>query len=253
MNKNDLIKYCKAEEENAYIHGWDFSHIHHRYNQESLPWDYKSIVLKYLNPTMKLLDTDTGGGEFLLSLNHPAENTGATEGYAPNVLLCKERLVPLGINFKEAADCSNLPFEDGQFDIVINRHGNFDADEIHRILKKDGLFITQQVGEDNDRELVELMLPGTPKAFHGLNLKNQSEILKKAGFSIIEGKETFVPIRFYDIGALVWFARIIQWEFPDFSVDRCIDELFKAQQILDENGCVSGRAHRYLITAKKVI
>ena len=29
---------------------------------------------------MKLLDYDTGGGEFLLTLTHPFENTSATEG-----------------------------------------------------------------------------------------------------------------------------------------------------------------------------
>ena len=42
---------------------------------------------------------DTGGGEFLLSLHHPFQNTSATEGYPPNVQLCKETLLPLGIDF----------------------------------------------------------------------------------------------------------------------------------------------------------
>ena len=36
---------------------------------------------------MRLLDMDTGGGEFLLSLGHPFERTAATEGYPPNVEL----------------------------------------------------------------------------------------------------------------------------------------------------------------------
>ena len=31
MNANELIKRWKAEEEIAYIHGWDFSHIDGRY------------------------------------------------------------------------------------------------------------------------------------------------------------------------------------------------------------------------------
>ena len=45
---------------------------------------------------MKLLDFDTGGGEFLLSLGHPCENTAATEGYPPNVELCRETILPFG-------------------------------------------------------------------------------------------------------------------------------------------------------------
>ena len=44
---------------------------------------------RYLSPESRLLDIDTGGGEFLLSLNHPPENTSATEGYPPNVSLCQ--------------------------------------------------------------------------------------------------------------------------------------------------------------------
>ena len=38
--------------------------------------------------------------------------------------------------------------------------------------------------------------------------------------------ETFKSIKFFDVGAFVWFARIIMWEFPSFSVDFCFDALF---------------------------
>lgn len=77
------------EEKAAHIHGWDFSHIHGRYEEENdLPWDYEQIIHNYLTPNMKLLDLDTGGAEFLLSLNHPSENPAATEAYPPNVALC---------------------------------------------------------------------------------------------------------------------------------------------------------------------
>ena len=83
----------KAEEAVAHIHGWDFSHIEGRYDEErDLPWDYDAIVRSYVQPEKKLMDYDTGGGEYLLSLGHPPENTAATEGYPPNVALCRERL-----------------------------------------------------------------------------------------------------------------------------------------------------------------
>ena len=86
----ELRKDWEAEEKIAHIHGWDFSHIHDRYEEEEdLPWDYKQIIDENRIDSMKLLDFDTGGGEFLLSLGHPYSNTAATEGYAPNVELCK--------------------------------------------------------------------------------------------------------------------------------------------------------------------
>lgn len=252
MNPEELRGAWKREEEQAHIHGWDFSHIAGRYDEEDdLPWDYREIVRARLRDEMELLDIDTGGGEFLRSFNHPCGHTAATEGYPPNVKLCAEELLPLGIDFREMSDHSRVPFADERFDMVVNRHGNFHLPEIRRVLKAGGLWITQQVGEDNDRELVELLLPGTPKPFHGLNLADQRAMCEREGFEILRAEECFRPIRFYDVGALVWFARIIEWEFPNFSVDACFDRLCAAQRILDEHGAIEGRIHRYLIVARK--
>lgn len=174
MNESKWIDAWKQEESVAHIHGWDFSHIAGRYTEETdLPWDYQRIVLNSLRPEMKLLDVDTGGGEFLLSLHHPYENTSAAEAYPPNVALCRETLLPLGIDFRAA------------------------------------------------------------------------------GFTILDAQECFRPIKFYDVGALVWFARIIEWEFPGFSVERCKARLLRAQEILAQNGVLEGRIHRFLLVCSK--
>ena len=252
MNRNELIKRWKAEEEIAHIHGWDFSHIGGRYMEEDdLPWDYRKEILRYLKPEMRILDIDTGGGEFLLSLNHPYPNTAATENYPPNVDLCQEMLLPLGIDFRIADGKGVLPYADASFDMVINCHGDFKPSEIFRVLKPGGLFITQQVGAENDRELVELLCGQTDLPFPDQYLKIAIDRFSQTGFEILEGRECFRPIRFYDVGALVWFARIIEWEFPDFSVDNCLDRLLQAQQLLDKNGLIEGRIHRFLLTAVK--
>ena len=249
---NKLKEEWLKEEEIAHIHGWDFSHIHERYNEEDdLPWDYESIIRKYLKDDMKLLDYDTGGGEFLLSLNHSHKNTSATEGYLPNYELCKKELLPLGIDLRFSDDAKNIPFDDNSFDMFINRHGDFNAKEAYRLLKKDGLFITEQVGSDNDRDLVEMVLPEFEKPFPDLNLAIQKKKFEELGFKIIQAAEVYRPIRFYDIGAFVWFAHIIEWEFPDFSVEKCFDKLLKMQEIIDKNGVLEGTIHRYLIVARK--
>ena len=81
MNKAELKSIWKKEEEAAHIHGWDFSHIKGRFEEEKdLPWNYGEIVRQYLNDDLNLLDYDTGGGEFLLSLNHPYVRAWATVG-----------------------------------------------------------------------------------------------------------------------------------------------------------------------------
>ena len=94
MTREELKAVWKAEEDVAHINGWDFSHIHGRYEEEeSYPWDYGQIIRSYLTDDRKLLDYDTGGGEFLLSLGHPFANTSATEGYPPNVRLCRKMVM----------------------------------------------------------------------------------------------------------------------------------------------------------------
>ena len=252
MNQNELLSAWKAEEAIAHIHGWDFSHIAGRYTeQDDLPWDYRAAIEAHLRPEMKILDIDTGGGEFLLSLNHPHENTSATENYPPNVALCREVLLPLGIDFRPGHGKEKLPFDDGSFDLVINRHGDFNAGEIHRVLKSGGLFVTQQVGAENDRELVELLCGETEIPFPEQYLHLTSKAFMEAGFTILRGVEVFRPIRFFDVGALVGFARIIQWEFPGFSVDTHLENLLNAQRILEEHGSIDGRIHRFLLVAQK--
>lgn len=252
MNEAELINAWKQEQSIAHIHGWDFSHLAGRYTEETdLPWDYQRIILDDLTPDMKLLDVDTGGGEFLLSLHHPYANTSAAESYPPNVQLCKETLLPLGIDFRAGDGQDVLPFADASFDRIINRHGDFNVADIRRMLKRGGRFITEQVGAENDRELVELLLGETALPFPGQYLEIAHRKFCDAGFTILDAQECWRPIKFYDVGALVWFARIIEWEFPDFSVERCQERLLHAQQLLERNGCIEGRIHRFMLVCEK--
>ena len=253
MKQNELLNQWLAEERAAHIHGWDFSHIRGRYQEEQdLPWNYGQLVRQYLRPEFRILDIDTGGGEFLLSLRHPHHLTSATEAYPPNVSLCRETLAPLGIDFQEADGAGPLPFPDESFDLVLNRHGEYIPQEIFRLLKPGGIFITQQVGAENDRELAELLLPEVPPLpFPEQYLRIAREKLTACGLTILDGQEAFRPIRFWDVGALVWFARIIEWEFPGFSVKTCLDGLYRTQMLLERDGVIQGKIHRYFLIAEK--
>jgi len=253
MNIDELRQYWKSEEEKAVIKGWDFSSIEGRFSseEEDLPWNLTDVINRYRRDTYRLLDIDTGGGEYLLSLGHPLALTSATEGFPPNVELCRKKLGALGIDFREMSDYKHMPFPDASFDIITDRHGSYDADELYRVLKPGGWFITQQVGEDNDRELVEMLLPGTKRTFEGHCLSNCAGELKNAGFEILESGEAYRPISFYDTGALVWFAKIIEWEFVGFSVDKCFERLIAAENEIQRTGSVSGRIHRFYVAARK--
>lgn len=252
MDKEKLYQEWKNEEKTARIRGWDFSHIANRYIEEDrLPWDFKSVVKNYLTDEMQLLDMETGGGEFLLELNHPHSKTSAAEGYKPNVEFCKNKLLPLGIDFREANGEDILPFCDHQFDIITNKHGDFTCSEVKRILKTNGLFLTQQVGAENDRELIKLLQPEIEEAaFPNQYLEILQKEMEENGFEVLESGEVFRPIKFFDVGALVWFARIIEWEFPNFEVDKYLDNLYKAQEILERDGAIQGIIHRFYMVVR---
>lgn len=98
-----------------------------------------------------------------------------------------------------------------------------------------------------------MVLPNTEKPFAHLNLKDQCKEFENAVFSIINGMEAYRPIKFFDVGAFVWFAHIIEWEFPSFSVNKCFENLLKMQGIIEKNGVIQGTIHRYLIVAGKSI
>lgn len=252
MILKEQINQWKDEERSAAITGWDFSHIRDRYCEEdSLPWQYEAVIRQYLTPRTRLLDIGTGGGEFLLSLQHPYGKTAATEAWEPNIRLCRERLLPLGIDFRETDGTSSLPFPDNTFQLVINRHGDYNPEEVFRILSPKGVFVTQQVGGENDRELRELLLPDVSPPFPDWNAGNASQGLLRAGFFILQKEEAYTPIRFFDTAALVWFAKIVEWEFPGFSVSRCLDGLCEAQKRIEQNGELVGTAHRFLLAARK--
>lgn len=252
MNREQLLVQWLHEQEIAHIHGWDFSHIQDRYKEEDdLPWNFKRVIERYLKPSDYLLDMETGGGEFLKTFYRNPQLTYAIEGYEPNIEVCKEQLLPLGINFKAADGGDILPFEHQFFHVITNRHGKYTVSEIHRILKSQGLFLTQQVGAENDRELVKLIMGDIDIPFPDCYLQLAKKEFESYGFEILESGEAYRPIEFYDVGALVWFARIIDWEFPYFSVEKYQERLFQAQEIIEKTGVIKGRIHRYYLVARK--
>ena len=253
MKSNEQYKAIWEKEEQAPFCGWDFSHLAGRLEEEPLPWDYRQLVLSFLAPSLRLLDMGTGAGEFLLTLGHPYTLTSVTEGYPPNLALCRERLLPLGIEVSLVFESGPLPFEDGRFDLVLNRHESFDPAEARRVLKPGGLFLTQQVGGRNNRDLSRLLIPDFISPFPHHDLTHCCKALEQAGFSVFRGEEYFPRSRFRDVGALVYFAKALPWEFPGFSVDRCFDRLLEAQAQLEREGYLPGTEHRFLLAARSPV
>ncbi len=249
---NCKLKDLWKKDEGMSFQGWDFSYLDNRWENESLPWDYKSLLKGYLKPELQLLDMGTGGGEFLLSLRHPYEKTAVTEAWDPNVKLCDKKLAPLGICVRRVYDDNHLPFEDNRFDIIINRHEAYSASEVNRVLKPNGVFVTQQVGAMNNASLSKRLIKGFTPQYPQNFLSNKLDELREASFEILYGNEYFPYLHFFDVGAVVYFAGIIEWEFPGFSVDRCFDELLSLHEELKIKPYIESTEHRYIIAARNI-
>lgn len=244
------LKFWLAEEQASFL-GWVFSRLDKRWEMESLPWDYSTIVNTYRKDEMSVLDMGTGGGEYLLTFNHPYHNTFVTEGYPPNYELCKETLEPLGITVRFCDD-DILPYDNQQFDLVINRHESFDLREVYRVLKPNGIFITQQVGAYNNHELSQFLLGHENPINDAYTLNTNLNWANSLSFKVIQSDEYYAQLKFFDIGALVYYAKIIEWEFPGFSVNSCLQSLQELQRKLTKQGWIDTIEHRYLMVLKKV-
>lgn len=257
MKLLELKQKWKQAEAQAFS-GWDFSYIAGQMISEPLPWDYRDIVIQYLKSDYELLDMGTGGGEFLLTLDHPYYLTSVTEAYPPNIEICKNKLVPLGITVQAITDDHDLGFTDECFDMIINRHEAFDPKELYRLLRPNGYFITQQVGGLNNKDLSRKVGIITPEGdsehnYSKHHLENNLDLLRKAGFKVLVSKECYPKVTFTSVEAFVYFAKIIEWEFPRFSVESCFKQLCELQNELEETGCILGTEHRFMIVAQKGI
>ena len=99
----------------------------------------------------------------------------------------KEKMIYRGIMKRLSGGIKKDLKYDG-LDLIFNRYGDFDDKELFRILHPNEVFITEQVGGDNDRDLVEMVLPKTCKPFPHLNLEEQRQNFEDAGFEIVRAE-----------------------------------------------------------------
>lgn len=246
--QEDLYNQWKKDYE-APFSGWDFSYLKDRRIDEQPPWNYIELAKELSRKSKAVLDMGTGGGEKFASLAPFPEHAVATEGYKPNVAVARQKLEPLGVKVVEVDESYNLPFENEEFDLVLNRHSAFTSSEVFRILKRGGYFLTQQVGGGNSSDLTKRF--DVDSLYRDWDAETAKTDLEKVGFKILRTENWEGKSKFSDVGALVYYLKVIPWAVPGFSLDSHLEYLEKLQEEVDKGKELVFTKTRFLILAQK--
>jgi SAM-dependent methyltransferase len=213
----------------APVVGWDFSRFGDSVTGDVPPWSYDDLARTALTGVVSVLDLGTGGGEVLSSLADALPvDTVATEGWPPNVPIARAALAGLGVDVfaYDAETDPRLPFPERRFDVVLDRHEAYDVDEIVRVLRPGGIFLTQQV---DGRDLAELneLLDGALTAYSHVTVDHLSRDCARAGLDVELAQEWSGRLQMADVDTLVGYLAMTPWTVDGFSVDSRADTLLR--------------------------
>jgi len=213
-------------EQSVPVAGWEFSHLQERMDEDEPTWNFDALCRHALERADHVLDMGTGGGEQLpLLADVLPTDTVATEGWPPNVPVARTALAAHGISVTaydaESSESSGtrMPFEDDRFDLVLNRHQAFVAEEVARVLAPGAEFLNQQASGGDAQELHDLF---GAEAFYPAHLKDTLlGQIHRCGLEVQEEAEWSGAHRFRDVSALVAYLHLVPWYAPEeFTVDR---------------------------------
>lgn len=254
---DDLLAAASA----APFRGWDFSWLGDRYRAAPIRWDYRAVVEAAARSAGSLVDMGTGGGEFLAAIDGLPPRTVATEAYAPNWSIAAERLAARGIPVVAVEPCPDnsqwegdggiLPLRTGGVDLVINRHDAYSPTEVARVLAPGGRLITQQVGGEDEAELLDWFdRPPRPEPVWSLGCATRQ--LEAAGLQVATGAEAHPVVSFADAGAVAYHLLAVPWQVPGFDITDDYHHLSRLHTTIETTRRpFRVTAHRFWLTATK--
>lgn len=250
--KPDVLKRISASV--AARRGWDFSSV--REDRDPVPWIYEDVVRRFLQQSSHVLDIGTGGGERFLALAS-ALGTGVGVDIDPAMIQVAREDMATHLADRYSflvMDARALGFPDSAFDVVLNRHSTVHAEEIGRILRPEGFFITQQVGARNYHNICSLFGCGPGGQYDwdpSKSLDTLANELARHGCSVVARAEYDVRCWFCDLESLVFTLQAIPIP-QDFDMDRHWPQV---AQIISEHSSARGietNEHRELLVAQKL-
>ena len=237
------------------VEGWDFSWLDGRATEERPSWGYARMLVPRLARANAALDIQTGGGEVfaevLAKVPNPPDTLAATESWKPNLAIARRHLSPFNASVFECADDADLPFPDGSFDLIVSRHPTVVLwNEIARVLRPGGIYISQQIGPGSIRELRDFMMGPQP-----VSRRRSSERVTRdaeaAGLDVVDLRQEALRVAFNDVASVIYFLRKVVWTVPGFTVEGYRDQLASLHAQIESEGTFIAHSQRLLVEAHK--
>jgi SAM-dependent methyltransferase len=233
------------------VAGWDFSWFDGRATEDRPPWGYARLMGERMGSVASALDIETGGGEVLASVPRLPKLLVATESWPPNIEVAHRGLSPLGAHVVAVADAPALPFVGATFDLVVSRHPVVTLwDEIARVLRPGGTYLSQQIGAGSNRELTDFMMGPQPVS-QRRSVQSLRAAAEEAGLEVVDLQSCALRVKFYDVSAVVYFLRKVHWTVADFSVPKYEQRLRAVHDHIEREGAFVSTAQRILLEARK--
>ena len=177
------------------------------------PWDYMVRAAELVKSADHVLDMGTGDGLRFSSICRDFRGYAvATEEWATSASIASPLLQRLGINLVRCWS-QLLPFSDDSFDVVLNRHEELFAQDLARVLRQGGSFLTQQWGAS----WAEMwrFFPRIPAPVGDQFDEYVSEI-REAGLAVSDARQAKTLRAYSGVGDIVTMLLLDGSIIPDF-------------------------------------
>ena len=246
------IDYRRFYEQVGAANGWDFSKV--KCTVEGDRWSFYEEVARRCKNTDVALDIGTGGGENAMALAGSVLLLVGIDRSAAMIEAANGRLKRedgRNVRFVQM-DARRLSFPDRFFDVVSCRHSPFSASEAARVLAEGGLFMTQQVGEGDKRNLKQAFGRGQAYGERDGALRDTCIAeLREAGFADIRCLEYDADVyydRYEDLLFVLKHTPIV----PDFG--RAEGDFDVLRRFIEKNATAEGirtNERRFMIVARR--
>ncbi len=250
MTLEELRRIAEAVGERR---GWSFARV--REECEIIPWDYEDVARRYLQADSHVLDIGTGGGERFLPLALYIGSGVGIDADPAMIEVARQNTPPSlkpNVTF-EVMTGNALHFPDATFDVVLNRHAPVHVDEIVRVLRPGGVFLTQQVGPRNTANICALFGCGPDGKYRSdpaQSISALTESFRARGCTIIGQAEYDVRSWFKDIESLVFWLKAIPLP-EDFDVEKHWPQVDRIVAEFSTPRGVESNEHRHLLVVRK--